>query len=282
MACDQLDVRQLTHNNNCAARAGTGQADDVNATSVSAGSSFPEPRTGAGHTCSQLGSEGYGVYCFDGGRSSNPNYGFTSFDNILWSWLTIFQCVSLEGWTDTMYLTQVWSPGASKLQALHIDGILFRSTKTPTTSVSQSASMLMQDGVNEYVWVYFVVLIIFGAFFAVNLALAVLYLHFTQAQAEREIAQQEEARKRHTSVKPACSTTTIEPDLPTGPWHAVHAVCNNIQANRYFEGLTMFLIIFNTLVMASSHAAMSPFHVQVIRYAGLSTAYNHPDFASHC
>lgn len=32
----------------------------------------------------------------------NPNSGATNFDNILYSFLTVFQCVTLEGWTDTM------------------------------------------------------------------------------------------------------------------------------------------------------------------------------------
>jgi hypothetical protein len=36
----------------------------------------------------------------------NPNFGSTSFDNILWAWLTIFQCISLEGWVDVMYMLQ--------------------------------------------------------------------------------------------------------------------------------------------------------------------------------
>ena len=35
-----------------------------------------------------------GTMCLKG---NNPNYGITSFDNIEYSWLTIFQCVTLEG-----------------------------------------------------------------------------------------------------------------------------------------------------------------------------------------
>lgn len=81
----------------------------------------------------------YGQFCHQD-KALNPNYGFTHFDNILSAWLAIFQCISLEGWVDIMYQ--------------------------------------LQDAVSGYSWVYFVVLIIFGSFFAVNLALAVLYLHF--------------------------------------------------------------------------------------------------------
>lgn len=75
--------------------------------SKSVGTSYPEPTSGPGHVCDADGSREHGVYCFVGDASDNPNHGLTSFDNILWSWLTIFQCVSLEGWTDIMYAVQV-------------------------------------------------------------------------------------------------------------------------------------------------------------------------------
>ena len=32
-----------------------------------------------------------------------PNYGITKFDNIGLAILTVFQCVSLEGWTNMLY-----------------------------------------------------------------------------------------------------------------------------------------------------------------------------------
>jgi hypothetical protein len=124
----------------------------------------------------------------------------------------------------------------------------------------------LQDGVNQYVWIYFVVLIIFGAFFAVNLALAVLYLHFTQAQAEVEIAREEEARKRKMTSKMSSSKAAAddrEPSLITGQWNGVRNVCHQIQASPYFEGLTMMLIVLNTIVMASSYDSMSAPHVKV-------------------
>lgn len=43
------------------------------------------------------------TYCFKWG---NPNYGMTSHDHILWAWLTIFQSITQEGWSDVMYYTQ--------------------------------------------------------------------------------------------------------------------------------------------------------------------------------
>lgn len=32
-----------------------------------------------------------------------PNFGITNFDNILFSVLTVFQCITMEGWTDILY-----------------------------------------------------------------------------------------------------------------------------------------------------------------------------------
>jgi hypothetical protein len=32
-----------------------------------------------------------------------PNYGITSFDDIGYAMLTVFQCVTMEGWTNVLY-----------------------------------------------------------------------------------------------------------------------------------------------------------------------------------
>lgn len=32
-----------------------------------------------------------------------PNFGITNFDNFALSMLTVFQCITLEGWTDVLY-----------------------------------------------------------------------------------------------------------------------------------------------------------------------------------
>lgn len=114
--------------------------------------------------------------------------------------------------------------------------------------------------------IYFVVLTIVGAFFAVNLALAVLYLHFTQSQAEIEIEKEQEAGKRisrHASaiVSNIPSFDTVPPS-PTW-WWRYRKACNRIQASAWFEGLTMVLISLNTVSMASEHHGMSDIHVKV-------------------
>lgn len=39
--------------------------------------------------------------CTDGWKG--PNKGITSFDNIGYAMLTVFQCITMEGWTPIMY-----------------------------------------------------------------------------------------------------------------------------------------------------------------------------------
>ena len=36
-----------------------------------------------------------------------PNYGITSFDNIVYAMLTVFQCITMEGWTNIMYYVSI-------------------------------------------------------------------------------------------------------------------------------------------------------------------------------
>ncbi|XP_052420282.1 calcium channel, voltage-dependent, L type, alpha 1F subunit [Carassius gibelio] len=104
----------------------------------------PVPCAYAGHgrQCAANGSECRGKW--DG-----PNGGITNFDNFFFAMLTVFQCITMEGWTDVLY----W----------------------------------MNDAIGfELPWVYFVSLVIFGSFFVLNLVLGVLSGEFSK---EREKAK---------------------------------------------------------------------------------------------
>ncbi|XP_027900261.1 voltage-dependent L-type calcium channel subunit alpha-1C isoform X10 [Xiphophorus couchianus] len=96
----------------------------------------------------------YGRHCMQNGTKcqvgwEGPNDGITNFDNFAFAMLTVFQCITMEGWTDVLY----W----------------------------------MQDAMGyELPWVYFVSLVIFGSFFVLNLVLGVLSGEFSK---EREKAK---------------------------------------------------------------------------------------------
>lgn len=52
----------------------------------------------SGFQCSFYGSD---MVCHDGW--DGPNFGITNFDNFGLAMLTVFQCITLEGWTDVLY-----------------------------------------------------------------------------------------------------------------------------------------------------------------------------------
>lgn len=54
-----------------------------------------------------------------------PNYGITSFDNIFFAMLTVFQCITMEGWTAILYWVSV--PVASFLPETKARFLLFSS-----------------------------------------------------------------------------------------------------------------------------------------------------------
>lgn len=64
----------------------------------------PHPcgREGVGFQCSWISAE---MECRDGDEVewNGPNDGITNFDNFGLAMLTVFQCITLEGWTDVLY-----------------------------------------------------------------------------------------------------------------------------------------------------------------------------------
>lgn len=56
------------------------------------------------HPCSEKGfqcNESAGEVCRGGWVG--PNDGITNFDNFPLAMLTVFQCITMEGWTDVLY-----------------------------------------------------------------------------------------------------------------------------------------------------------------------------------
>ncbi|KAF6721167.1 Voltage-dependent L-type calcium channel subunit alpha-1F [Oryzias melastigma] len=101
---------------------------------------------GSGRFCVTNGTECRGKW-------EGPNGGITNFDNIFFAMLTVFQCITMEGWTDVLY----W----------------------------------MNDAIGfEIPWIYFVSLVIFGSFFIINLVLGVLSGEFSKER-EKAVARGE-------------------------------------------------------------------------------------------
>ncbi|XP_037293759.1 voltage-dependent T-type calcium channel subunit alpha-1G isoform X2 [Manduca sexta] len=106
-------------------------------------------------------------------RGANPFQGTISFDNIGLAWVAIFLVISLEGWTDIMYY--------------------------------------VQDAHSFWDWIYFVLLIVIGSFFMINLCLVVIATQFSETK-KREMERMRAERARFTSSSTlASSTNNSEP-----------------------------------------------------------------------
>ncbi|XP_044016897.1 muscle calcium channel subunit alpha-1 isoform X3 [Aphidius gifuensis] len=105
----------------------------------------PHPCGDSGFQCSSIGPE----YTCSRQYWEGPNWGITNFDNFGLAMLTVFQCVTLEGWTDVLY------------------------------DIEDAMGSTWQ-------WIYFVSMVILGAFFVMNLILGVLSGEFSK---EREKAK---------------------------------------------------------------------------------------------
>ena len=60
----------------------------------------PHPCGEGGFDCGTMEPKGEWV-CLE--KWDGPNFGITNFDNFGLAMLTVFQCVTLEGWTEVLY-----------------------------------------------------------------------------------------------------------------------------------------------------------------------------------
>ncbi|KAI1229705.1 hypothetical protein IHE44_0010888 [Lamprotornis superbus] len=111
------------------------------------------------------------------GRWEGPNGGITNFDNFFFAMLTVFQCITMEGWTDVLYWVRPLNPPKSSQPLPEPPRIITQITEPLQNPHNPSLSppYPMQDAMgHELPWIYFVSLVIFGSFFVLNLVLGVL------------------------------------------------------------------------------------------------------------
>ncbi|XP_074207641.1 voltage-dependent L-type calcium channel subunit alpha-1S isoform X1 [Camelus bactrianus] len=210
----------------------------------------PCARTGSGRPCTINGSECRGGW-------PGPNHGITHFDNFGFSMLTVYQCITMEGWTDVLY----W----------------------------------VNDAIgNEWPWIYFVTLILLGSFFILNLVLGVLSGEFTKEREKaksrgtfqklREKQQLEEDLRGYLSWITQGEVMDVD-DLKEGKlaldeggsdteslyeiaglnkiiqfvrhWRQWNRIfrwkCHDVVKSRVFYWLVILIVALNTLSIASEH-----------------------------
>uniref|UniRef100_A0A8C4KVK1 Voltage-dependent L-type calcium channel subunit alpha n=1 Tax=Equus asinus asinus TaxID=83772 RepID=A0A8C4KVK1_EQUAS len=205
----------------------------------------PCARTGSGRPCTINGSECRGGW-------PGPNHGITHFDNFGFSMLTVYQCITMEGWTEVLY----W----------------------------------VNDAIgNEWPWIYFVTLILLGSFFILNLVLGVLSGEFTKEREKaksrgtfqklREKQQLEEDLRGYMSWITQGEVMDVEdfregrgktgassgaalclpPPVPSRSRHwrqwnrILRWKCHDVVKSRVFYWLVILVVALNTLSIASEH-----------------------------
>uniref|UniRef100_A0A669PSG9 Voltage-dependent L-type calcium channel subunit alpha n=1 Tax=Phasianus colchicus TaxID=9054 RepID=A0A669PSG9_PHACC len=183
-----------------------------------------------------------------------PKHGITNFDNFAFAMLTVFQCITMEGWTDVLY----W----------------------------------VNDAIGrDWPWIYFVTLIIIGSFFVLNLVLGVLSGEFSKEREKakargdfqklREKQQLEEDLKGYLDwitqaedIDPENEDEGMDEEKPRNSkslsekhfsfsnfssryWRRWNRFCRRkcraaVKSNVFYW-LVIFLVFLNTLTIASEH-----------------------------
>uniref|UniRef100_A0A672ITG2 Voltage-dependent L-type calcium channel subunit alpha n=1 Tax=Salarias fasciatus TaxID=181472 RepID=A0A672ITG2_SALFA len=199
----------------------------------------PCAQAGNGRRCAINGTE-----CRSGWPG--PNNGITHFDNLGFSMLTVYQCITTQGWTDVLY----W--------------------------VNDAVGM-------EWPWLYFTTLILVGSFFVLNLVLGVLSGEFTKEREKaksrgefqklRETQQLDEDLKGYMEWITQAEVLDQDLDRQGKPrsaafrkrwirhWHKLarkwnrwlRCRCRVYVKSRLFYWWVIMLVFFNTLAIATEH-----------------------------
>ncbi|XP_022250017.1 voltage-dependent calcium channel type D subunit alpha-1-like [Limulus polyphemus] len=222
------------------------------------------------HPCSE-GSNGYHCDAFQNLTCKEfwegPNSGITNFDNFGLAMLTVFQCVTTEGWTSVLY------------------------------DINDSMG-------NEWPWIYFVSLVIIGSFFVLNLVLGVLsgefskerekakargdfhklrekqqieedlrgYLDWiTQAEDIEPDEKEKDEESRHGKEEESESCDKVKGETnstkilkPPSRWslkrkqfgrqnRKLRRVCRKVVKSQAFYWIVIILVFLNTITLASEH-----------------------------
>ena len=170
----------------------------------------------------------------------HPN-GVNSFDNIIYALLTIFQVITREGWSDIMYM--------------------------------------LQDSFAYVVFIYFWVLIFIGSFVLLNLVLAVIFESFSSAT----ITQHSDTAHPTRARRGRCSMQSLKAALfGRGILAKVRKSKRlswlmtvqsqkmaSVTHNRWFERLSLLLIVTNTLILCTYYHDMDYELEQALEYSNL-------------
>ncbi|XP_073539227.1 sodium channel protein type 4 subunit alpha isoform X1 [Phyllobates terribilis] len=145
-----------------------------------------------------------------------------NFDNVGLGYLSLLQVATFKGWMDIMYAA--------------VD-----SRKIEDQPVYE---------INLYMYLYFVIFIIFGAFFTLNLFIGVIIDNFNQQKKKfggKDIFMTEEQKKYYNAMKKLGSKKPVKP-IPR-PENPIQGVVFDFISKQAFDIFIMILICLNMITM---------------------------------
>ncbi|CAG5865560.1 unnamed protein product [Menidia menidia] len=162
-----------------------------------------------------------------------------NFDNVGMGYLALLQVATFKGWMDIMYAA-VDSPGKPEEQP--------------------------EYEINIYMYLYFVVFIIFGAFFTLNLFIGVIIDNFNQQKKKfggQDIFMTEDQKKYYNAMKKLGSKKPQKP-IPR-PSNKIHGYIFDFTTQQAFEIVIMILIWLNMVAMMVESADQSDEKTEVLQ-----------------
>ncbi|XP_025020301.1 sodium channel protein type 4 subunit alpha isoform X1 [Python bivittatus] len=145
-----------------------------------------------------------------------------NFDNVGLGYLSLLQVATFKGWMDIMYAA--------------VD--------------SREQEEQPQYEVNLYMYIYFVIFIIFGAFFTLNLFIGVIIDNFNQQKKKfggKDIFMTEEQKKYYNAMKKLGSKKPVKP-IPR-PQNKYQGMIFDFVTQQAFDIVIMILICLNMVTM---------------------------------
>uniref|UniRef100_A0A8C9XN21 Sodium channel protein n=1 Tax=Sander lucioperca TaxID=283035 RepID=A0A8C9XN21_SANLU len=174
-----------------------------------------------------------------------------NYDNVGMGYLSLLQVATFKGWMDIMYAA-VDSRDVSALTKCF-------TMYTGTTKIIIVESQPMYEA-NLYMYIYFVIFIIFGSFFTLNLFIGVIIDNFNQQKSKiincyvlylylggKDIFMTEEQKKYYNAMKKLGSKKPQKP-VPR-PENKFQALVFDLVTTQVFDIFIMVLICLNMVTM---------------------------------
>uniref|UniRef100_A0A671WEQ4 Sodium channel protein n=1 Tax=Sparus aurata TaxID=8175 RepID=A0A671WEQ4_SPAAU len=154
-----------------------------------------------------------------------------NFDNVGAGYLALLQVATFKGWMEIMYAA--------------VD--------------SRAVEEQPIKEINLYMYLYFVIFIIFGSFFTLNLFIGVIIDNFNQQKRKmrgQDIFMTEEQKKYYNAMKKLGSKKPQKP-IPR-PLNSVQGFFFDLSGKQVFDIIIMVLILFNMITMMVETDEQSP------------------------